>query len=97
MLGDQLKKVRVGKHITQRKLSAGIGVSAQTYNRWEKGYNEPDIKSIIKIAKFYDVSLDYLLGNSDLKNASKLLGAFQSLDSSDREFVNNLIKRLSKK
>lgn len=42
----------------------------QTYANWEYSKSEPDKDMLVKIAKLYDVSVDYLLGNSDLKASS---------------------------
>ena len=49
----------------QKALAKLLGVSEQTILRWENNVVEPDIKSLIKIANYFDVTTDYLLGRVD--------------------------------
>jgi transcriptional regulator with XRE-family HTH domain len=61
--GEKLKKAREEKKLTLKEAADGIGLkSLSTLNSYELNYRMPGLKTIIKIAKFYDVSLDYLLG-----------------------------------
>ena len=57
-----LKKLRKQKQITQEELSKNLGIKQQYYSRYETGIAEPDIKTLIDIANYFDVSLDYLCG-----------------------------------
>ncbi len=54
-LYDSLKKFREDKGVKQNVIAKALGISPPTYNRYEKGEREPDIKMIIKIARFYRV------------------------------------------
>ncbi len=51
--------------ISQRKLGEELGVCNQTVSFWESGQREPDIDSLITLAKFFEVTLDYLVGMED--------------------------------
>lgn len=63
MFGEKLKKLR-GKR-TQEDIAKLCGVSRAVYSHWENGRNDPDIESVKKLAKIYNVSTDYLLGRTD--------------------------------
>lgn len=59
-LYDSLKQLRLSANITQEQLANIIGVHRATYASYEQGRREPDYETLIKIAEFYKVSLDYL-------------------------------------
>ena len=62
ILAEKLKELRTQKEMPQFLFAAAIEVSRSTYASYETGRNEPDIHTLIKIADFYGVSLDYLVG-----------------------------------
>lgn len=64
MLGDRLKKLR-GDGRTQEDVAKAVGVSRAAYSHFENNRNEPDNETLKKLAQYYDVSIDYLLGKSD--------------------------------
>lgn len=66
ILGKRIKELRVEKRISQRQLGVELGFSNQAISTWEAGQREPDCDSLVKIAKFFDTSVDYLLGLSDI-------------------------------
>jgi len=59
--GERLKYLRNESGLSQRELSKQSGISKSTIGRWELGF-EPDFCYVIHIAKFFEVSLDYLAG-----------------------------------
>ena len=62
---ERLKELRTEKTINQVELSAEIGVSKGIISLWENGLREPGMYSLIQLAKFFEVSIDYLVGISD--------------------------------
>ena len=58
---NRLKELRVELNISQQCLAKEIGVTQKAIDFWEKGINEPKASYIIKLAKFFKVSSDYLL------------------------------------
>ena len=58
----RLKELRIEKNFSQKKLAEQIGVTQKAIDFWEKGINEPKASYIIKLAKFFGVTTDYLLG-----------------------------------
>lgn len=63
--GVKLKELRIEKGLSQRKLGELLGVCNQTVSFWETGSREPDLDALVKIADFFEVSVDYLLNRED--------------------------------
>ena len=61
-----LKKLRKEKGISQLKLAMDLNMTQNTISRYETGEREPGINELIKIADYFDVSVDYLLGRKDI-------------------------------
>jgi transcriptional regulator with XRE-family HTH domain len=68
--GDILSNLRNEAKITQKDLANILGVSRGTIGMYEIGQRDPDTETLKKIAKFFNVSVDYLLGNTNIKNAT---------------------------
>ena len=62
---ERLKELRVEKEIPQEKLAAELGVGNGTISLWENGKREPKLSNLILIAKYFDISIDYLAGLED--------------------------------
>lgn len=84
MLGDRLKKLR-GDGRTQEDVAKAIGVSRAAYSHFENNRNEPDNDTLKKLAQYYDVSIDYLLGKSDKPH-------YYSLSEKDTRAIDQKIK-----
>lgn len=61
-LGENIRRLRVAKGITQEQFGYELGVSAQAVSRWENSATYPDITMLPMIADFFDVTLDELMG-----------------------------------
>ena len=59
----RLKKLREAKGITQLEFSRAIGAAPSTVGMWEQGRRTPDSDTLTRIAQYFGVSIDYLLGN----------------------------------
>ncbi len=59
----RLKELREKRNITQLEFSRAMGVAASTAGMWEQGRREPDSETLKSIARYFNVSLDYLMGN----------------------------------
>ena len=57
----RLLEIRKKKHISQLKMALDLNVSQNTISRYETGDREPDLKTLVRIADYFRVSLDYLL------------------------------------
>ena len=65
MFRIRLKELREQKGLSQDAFSKDIGVSQSTVGNWESGTRQPKMDVLEKIARYFDVSTDYLLGRSD--------------------------------
>lgn len=62
VFGKTLRQLRLEHGISQRKLGEELGFCNQTVSFWESGQREPDLDALIKIADYFKVSTDFLLG-----------------------------------
>lgn len=58
----RMRNLREDNDLTQQEVATMLGTSQTMYARYERGANEMPIRHLIKLAKYYDVSTDYLLG-----------------------------------
>lgn len=61
----RLKELRRTRHITQLKLALDLNMSQNTISRYETGEREPGLAELVKIADYFDVSVDYLLERTE--------------------------------
>lgn len=66
IIGERLKALRKSFKITQKTIAAAVGITEVSYQRFEYGTVRPSIETLIALADFFDVSLDYLVGRSDV-------------------------------
>ncbi len=71
--GENLKKLRKEKNITQETLADFLGISFQSISRWERGEAYPDIASLPSIASYFNISIDDLLGYRQDENEEKII------------------------
>ena len=62
MIKDSIKQLRVRHSLSQKQLAEQLGISQQTVAKWESGNASPKPALIKRIAEYFDVSADYLLG-----------------------------------
>ncbi|WKV09417.1 helix-turn-helix domain-containing protein [Thermoanaerobacterium sp. CMT5567-10] len=65
---NRLKSLREEKKLSQEELSQLINISRSTLSMYEINKRQPDPETLQKIADFFDVSVDYLLGRTDKRN-----------------------------
>lgn len=63
MFQIKLKELRDKKGISQYKMAAELSISQSTIGNWEAGKREPNFKTLIKLADYFGVSVDYLIGH----------------------------------
>lgn len=105
---DRLSKLRKELGLTQEDLAKKIGYTRTAISAWEIGRNEPSYSDIVKIADFFNVSTDYLLGKSNTpnpENETKLEDIYMhlakeaqelKLDKDDVDFILNFYKKHKK-
>lgn len=63
--GEKLRYLRLEKNLGQVELAQKLDVGKSIISLWEQGKCEPTLSKLIAIAKFFDVSIDYLAGLED--------------------------------
>lgn len=66
MLGERLKSLRQGRGMTQKDLASLLGVTDAAIGMWERSRREPDGDKLSQLASIFGVSVDYLLGHTDI-------------------------------
>ena len=70
---ENLKKLRVERNLTQLQLSIALGVSQETISKYEIGVAYPQPSMLVNLANYFNVSVDYLLGITDIQTPVKIL------------------------
>ncbi|OEH86215.1 hypothetical protein BHU72_11810 [Desulfuribacillus stibiiarsenatis] len=65
MLGQRLRGLRKLKKMTQQDIADKMSLAKSTISQYENNINEPDNEMINKLADFFEVTVDYLLGRTD--------------------------------
>lgn len=65
VLNERLKELRIQNGVTQKAIADGIGVTPVSVQRFEYGTAKPKLDTVVRIADFFKVSIDYLLGRTD--------------------------------
>lgn len=65
MIGERLQELRNDKGLTQKELAEAVAVSQYTISSYETNRSEPNHEITVRIAQFFDVSSDYLMGLID--------------------------------
>lgn len=100
-----LKDLRAEHNLTQQQLAQAIGTNAKTITRWENGQSEPSAFCIVKLARFFHVSTDYILGLEDdlgqktyinlqetmSPEEEKIINAYRKLSGSGREMLMRIL------
>lgn len=62
---ERIVQLKLNKKLLQKDIANAIGITTRNYQRYEKGEQQPTLPVVIKLADYFDVSLDYLVGRSD--------------------------------
>ena len=94
-IASNLKRLRKERKLTQEDLANFVGVSFQVISKWECGESYPDITVLPALAKFFNITIDELIGAEDesmpKQEENVLEITIEELDLSDRTF--NCLKR----
>lgn len=90
LLSERLHDLRIGKRLSQRQVATLIGVNPSTISTYESATRLPSYSSLIRLAKVYGVSVDYLLGIEE-KHSADLLNR---LSGEEREIVTEIAEVL---
>ncbi len=70
--GEQIKKIRQDRNLTQQGIAEKLGISRQAVSNWENDKNLPDIEMLIKMSQVFHITLDeLLLGGTQMNNMTE--------------------------
>lgn len=69
MLSKRLTELRKEKGVTQKDMSLLLGITRPAYTAYEMGKRQPDYETLIKLADYFNVTIDYLLGRTEFRRA----------------------------
>jgi len=62
IFGERLKEIREESKLTQTEFAKVFGTSKSNINKWESGVHAPNLETVVRLAVFFKVPTDYLLG-----------------------------------
>lgn len=92
---ENLKKLRENAGISQQRLANELGLTQQKVYSYENDIYEPDIKTLIQLATYFNTSVDFLIGNTNIQHKIEKVEPYD-LNSDEAEFINKF-RNLSQK
>ncbi|WP_373233473.1 helix-turn-helix domain-containing protein [Cohnella sp.] len=102
-MGQRLRELRLRRKISQEEVARHIGITRSAYSHYEINNRQPVYETLIKLAAFFDVSLDYIIGGTQSKakaetaitqDNKEILSLFQDMNQEQRKRSINLINDL---
>src|SRR5574343_245065 len=94
-IGERITQLRKQQQLSQEELAKRVDVSRTIIGNYERNTNSPSIEILLKIAKVFNVSVDYLIGESNLssfdKEALKRIEDIEKLDADTKQHLFFLI------
>ena len=72
-----IKLLRKEAGVSQKELGENIGASQQSINKYENYNIEPDIETLIRIANFFNTSVDFIVGNTDIRHKIEAVSPYE--------------------
>ena len=91
-MGDKLKSLRLEKKLTQKQIAERIGLAISAVSSYESGTRYPSYDVLVKLARIFHVSTDYLLGMSNARNID-----VTGLDDDEIALISQLVEMLRQK
>ena len=99
-IGENLRRLRKNKDITQEELAGILSVSFQAVSKWERGDTFPDITMLPALSNFFEVSVDEIIGMNKIRDRENIQQAHKKINELNScgnyeeviEFIKNLLK-----
>ena len=91
-MGEKLKSLRIEKKLTQKQVADRIGLAISAVSSYESGTRYPSYDVLVKLARIFHVSTDYLLGMTDTRNVD-----VTGLNDNEIELVSQIVDMLRSK
>lgn len=101
----RILELRKERGLSQREAAKIFGVSQGTFNNWENSNTQPSIEQLVSIARYFEVSVDYLIGNADYTGVinmissltpeqKELISLYSSLPENSRNAVMAILRQM---
>lgn len=94
-IGERITELRKRKNWSQSELAEAIGVSRDIIGKYQRNENSPSVEMAVKIAKAFDIPIDYLLGEGKhatySKDTVKRIEEIEAMDDKTKAILFNLI------
>lgn len=85
-IGSTIQSLRKKHQLTQAQLAKELQMSRTTITNYENDYSCPDLDTLVALAKYFNVSTDYLLSNGQIKDGSNHESNYDILDNENLRF-----------
>lgn len=102
-MGERLRELRLRRNISQEEVARNIGITRSAYSHYEINNRQPVYDTLIKLAAYFDVSLDYVVGGVpnaakpetfDTSDSAQILELLQNMDEDQRQATLRLMHEL---
>ena len=90
-IGDTLANLRKEKELGQKEMASLLNLSVGTISNYENGVHSPDLETLCKLADFFGVTTDYLLGRTEYRCPPEFLNCYVALDFTAQDIVNTVL------
>lgn len=94
-MGERLKQLRLARNISQEEVARKIGITRSAYSHYEINNRQPVYETLLKLAAFFEVSLDYMVGGDPnhpvTKEAHEIIKMLNTMDHDKRKSTINLM------
>lgn len=105
VLANRLKELREESGLSQKQAAQALFISNTSLSNYELNVSTPSPETLVEICKFYNVSMDYLFGITDVKQKSddlpsdeaKLLNNYSKLSEQNKSLLLDLLKAIENK
>lgn len=87
MIGDILKELRLKRQLTSEQLCERLGIKGGSYRNYERNDRKPDYDTLVKLADFYGVSTDYILGRPNAKAPKDPFDEIETIDEMEKDLI----------
>lgn len=87
MIGDILKELRLKRQLTSEQLCERLGIKGGSYRNYERNDRKPDYDTLVKLADFYGVSTDYILGRPNAKAPKDPFDEIETVDKMEKDLI----------
>ena len=86
---NRIKELRLSKKLSQQKLAKELFVNQTAVSQWERGVTTPNLQLLTKLAEYFDVTVDYIIGKSESKKNPHVDNDKEELTADENKLLKN--------